>query len=200
MLLAPVVGLLAERWGGKILVVSGLVLQSAGLFWLVALTNPTTPYIDFVPAFVVAGVGMTLFFVPLASLVLGAVPARLEGVASGTNSAFRELGGVLGIAVLGAVFSSSGSYASGAAYVSGLKPAIAVGAGVVIIGAVTAMLVPARRRARAAAAGAGVAGVADLEAPDAREPGVPHGDGVWPFEPDLVPSGCREADLVGSTP
>ncbi len=201
MLLAPVVGLLAERWGGKILVVSGLILQSVGLFWLVALTSPTTPYIDFVPAFVVAGVGMTLFFVPLASLVLGSVPTRLEGVASGTNSAFRELGGVLGIAVLGAVFSSSGSYASGAAYVSGLKPAIAVGAGVVIIGAVTAMLVPARRRARAAAA-AGAAdgeGRAEVEAPDAGDPVVRHGDGIWPFEPELVGSGCRDADLVGST-
>ncbi|HWE68924.1 MAG TPA: MFS transporter [Acidimicrobiales bacterium] len=199
MLLAPVVGLLAERWGGKILVVSGLILQSAGLFWLVALTNPTTPYVDFVPAFVVAGVGMTLFFVPLASLVLGSVPARLEGVASGTNSAFRELGGVLGIAVLGAVFSSSGSYASGAAYVNGLKPAIAVGAGVVIIGAVTAMLVPGRRRARAAAADAGAVGTegAEVEAPDGLEPGVRHGDGVWP-EPELVRSGCTEADLVAS--
>jgi EmrB/QacA subfamily drug resistance transporter len=199
MLLAPVVGLLAERWGGKILVVSGLILQSAGLFWLVALTNPTTPYVDFVPAFVVAGVGMTLFFVPLASLVLGSVPARLEGVASGTNSAFRELGGVLGIAVLGAVFSSSGSYASGTAYVSGLKPAIAVGAGVVIIGAVTAMLVPGRRRARAAEAAVAGGGGLDSEAPGAHEPGVPLGNGVWP-EPELVRSGCRDADLVGSTP
>lgn len=102
---------------------------------------------------------------------------------------------MLGIAVLGAVFSSSGSYASGAAYVSGLKPAIAVGAGVVIIGAVTAMLVPARRRARAAAAGAG----AGAGAADAREPHVPHGDGVWPFEPELVRPGCRDADLVGSS-
>ena len=183
MLLAPIVGLMAERWGGKVLVVSGLVLQSAGLFWLVAITNPTTPYLDMVPAFVVAGVGMTLFFVPLASLVLGSVPAALEGVASGTNSAFRELGGVLGIAVLGAVFSSSGSYASGQQYVSGLTPAIAVGAGVVIIGAVAALLVPGRRRTRALAA------TADEAGSDSRS--------VW-GDPLAVPPGCREADLVGS--
>jgi hypothetical protein len=97
---------------------------------------------------VIAGVGMTLFFVPLASLVLGSVPKALEGVASGTNSAFRELGGVLGIAVLGAVFSSSGGYVSGRSYVNGLTPAITVGAVVVAIGAVTAMLVPAVRRSR----------------------------------------------------
>ena len=127
---------------------TGLVLQAVGLFWLAALVTPTTPYVDMVPAFVIAGVGMTLFFVPLASLVLGSVPTALEGVASGTNSAFRELGGVLGIAVLGAVFSSSGGYSSSQAYVNGLTPAIAVGAVVVAIGALTAMLVPAVRRSR----------------------------------------------------
>ena len=86
---------------------TGLVLQAAGLVWLAELVTPTTPYLDMVPAFVVCGIGMTLFFVPLASVVLGSVPKALEGVASGTNSAFRELGGVLGIAVLGAVFASS---------------------------------------------------------------------------------------------
>jgi hypothetical protein len=92
---------------------------------------------------------MTLFFVPLASLVLGAVPSSLEGIASGTNSAFRELGGVLGIAVLGAVFSSSGGYASPQNYVSGLTPAIWVGAAVVLLGVFTALLVPGRKRVRA---------------------------------------------------
>ena len=147
MLLAPLVGLLAERIGGKPLVVAGLVLQASGLAWLAAMVTPTTPYLDMVPAFVMCGVGMTLFFVPLASVVLGSVPASLEGVASGTNSAFRELGGVLGIAVLGAVFSSSGGYASGADYVSGLTPAILVGAGVVAAGAVVAALIPRRGRA-----------------------------------------------------
>jgi hypothetical protein len=72
----------------------------------------------------------------------------LEGVASGTNSAFREVGGVLGIAVLGAVFSSSGSYSSTQDYVNGLRPAILVGAVAVLLGTFTALFVPALRRAR----------------------------------------------------
>jgi EmrB/QacA subfamily drug resistance transporter len=148
MLLAPFVGMLAERLGGKPLVVTGLVLQAIGLTWLAVLVTPTTPYADMVPAFVLAGVGMTLFFVPLASLVLGAVPKALEGVASGTNAAFRELGGVFGIAVLGAVFSSNGGYASAQNYVSGLTPAVYAGAAVVAIGAVAALMVPGRRRNR----------------------------------------------------
>ena len=131
MLLAPVVGMLAERWGGKPLVVTGLVCQAVGLTWLALLVTPTTPYVDMVVPFVVSGMGMTLFFVPLASVVLSSVPRSLEGVASGANSAFRELGGVLGIAVLGAVFSAHGGYSSGQSYVDGMTPAVYVGAAVV---------------------------------------------------------------------
>jgi MFS family permease len=104
-----------------------------------------------VAPFVISGVGMTLFFVPLASLVLGAVPKSLEGVASGANSAFRELGGVLGIAVLGAVFASHGGYASGQEYVNGMTSAVYVGAAVVAVGALAAALIPGRRRRAAQA-------------------------------------------------
>jgi EmrB/QacA subfamily drug resistance transporter len=160
MLLAPVVGHLAERWGGKPLVVTGLALQAIGLTWLALLITPATPFADMVIPFVVSGMGMTLFFVPLASLVLGSVPKYLEGVASGANSAFRELGGVLGIAVLGAVFSSNGGYRSAADYVSGMTPAVYVGAVVVAIGAVTALVIPGRRRQRAS--------VAEVPAPEAK--------------------------------
>ena len=90
---------------------------------------------------------MTLFFVPLASLVLGVGAHVTRGVASGANSAFRELGGVLGIAVLGAVFSAHGGYRSGQDYVNGMTPAVYVGAAVVAVGAVTALVIPGRRRA-----------------------------------------------------
>ncbi len=145
MLLAPVVGHLSERWGGKPLVVAGLSFQAIGLAWLASVTTPTTPYGDLVAPFVVCGLGMTLFFVPIASLVLGTVRPSLEGVASGANAAFRELGGVLGIAVLGAVFSAHGGYVSGRAYVDGLVPAVWVGAAAVAVGGVVAMLVPGRR-------------------------------------------------------
>jgi len=149
MVLAPVVGQLAERWGGKPLVVTGLALQATGLAWLASILTPATPYADMVVPFILCGVGMTLFFVPLASVVLGTLPKALEGVASGANAAFRELGGVLGIAVLGAVFSSNGSYSSSQSYVSGLVPAVAVGAAVVAVGAFTAMALPRRRQLQA---------------------------------------------------
>ena len=148
MVLAPFIGQLAERLGGKPLVVTGLGLQAVGLAWLAAILAPGTPYADMIAPFVLCGVGMTLFFVPLASVVLGTVPTSLEGVASGTNAAFRELGGVLGIAALGAVFSSRGGYATPQDYVSGLVPAVAAGSAVVAIGALCALALPSRRRLR----------------------------------------------------
>jgi EmrB/QacA subfamily drug resistance transporter len=167
MVLAPVVGVLAERWGGKPLVVTGLVLQTVGLAWLATVVTPSTPYSQLIVPFIICGMGMTLFFVPLASVVLGAVPTSLEGVASGANSAFRELGGVLGIAVLGAVFSAHGGYRSGQDYVNGLVPAVYAGAGVVAIGALAALVIPGRRRRRA---------------PDLEQ--APVAVGAYPAEPD----------------
>jgi EmrB/QacA subfamily drug resistance transporter len=168
VLLAPVVGQLAQRWGGKPLVVTGLSLQAIGLAWLATVTTPTTPYMDLVAPFVVCGVGMTLFFIPLASLVLGAVPRALEGVASGANAAFRELGGVLGIAVLGVVFTAHGSYSSGQDYVNGMTAAVYVAAAVVAVGALAAMVVPNRRAGSAET---------DRVAPE-RAPDVAQADGV----------------------
>ncbi len=171
MLLAPLVGALINRVGAKALVVAGLMLQTTGLLWLALTVNAGTPYVDMVSPFIVAGIGMTLFFVPLASLVLGSVPTALEGVASGTNSAFRELGGVLGIAVLGAVFSSSGGYHSGQAFVNGLTPALEVGAAAVFLGMLTALAIPVARRVRAGRAAGAVTGVEGVEDGSAGELG-----------------------------
>jgi EmrB/QacA subfamily drug resistance transporter len=142
ILIAPLAGVLVGRFGARLLVGIGLGLQALGLGWFAFVLTPTTPYIDAVPAFVIAGIGMSLFFVPVASIVLASVPKNREGIASGTNNAVRELGGVLGVSVLGALFASFGGYASGTVFVNGLIPAVSVGAGVVALGALLTMLLP----------------------------------------------------------
>jgi len=124
----------------------GLALQAIGLFWIGRFTTPGVPYSDFVIPFVLSGAGMGLFFAPVANVVLSSVRPDQEGQASGANNAIRELGGVLGIAVLASIFSHTGGYASGASFVAGVVPAITVGAAVVMAGAVVAALIPARRR------------------------------------------------------
>ena len=143
MLVAPIAGALSDRIGGRPLLASGLLLQAIGLGWLALVASPTVPYLDLVPAFVVSGVGMSLFFAPVANVVLSSVRRTEEGIASGANNAIRELGGVLGIAVLGVVFSARGGYASAASFVAGLTPALWAGAAGVVVAAVAAMLIPA---------------------------------------------------------
>ena len=60
--------------------------------------------------FILAGSGMALVFAPAANAVLSSVRSDQAGQASGATNAIRELGGVLGIAVLATVFTSNGSY------------------------------------------------------------------------------------------
>jgi EmrB/QacA subfamily drug resistance transporter len=147
---APIAGALSDRLGGRVVVLTGLVLQSIGLFWVATVLSATVSYIALVPAFVVSGVGMGLFFAPVANTVLSSVRADQEGIASGATNAIRELGGVFGIAVLSAVFAANGGYTSAATFVSGVRPAVAVGALVVAVGAMAMAFVPRRRVARPA--------------------------------------------------
>ena len=90
-------------------------------------------------AFVLSGVGMSMFFVPVGTVVLGSVRPQEQGLASGANNAIRELGGGFGVAVLSSFCAASGSYLNPQSFVDGLKPAVAVGAAIVAIGAVAAL-------------------------------------------------------------
>jgi MFS family permease len=163
--IAPFAGALSDRIGGRVLLATGLGLQAIGLGWLAAMISPTVPYAALVPAFVISGVGMSLFFAPVANVVLSSVRRDQEGIASGANNAIRELGGVFGIAVLGAVFSAHGGYASGAAFVSGLTPAVWVGAAAVAVAAAAALFLPGSRQA-------GTAGEAAAASPAVASPAV----------------------------
>jgi EmrB/QacA subfamily drug resistance transporter len=146
--IAPVAGSLSDRIGGRPLLAAGLGLQAIGLGWLAAIASPTVAYAAMVPAFVISGVGMSLFFAPVANVVLGSVRRDQEGIASGANNAIRELGGVFGIAVLGAVFSARGGYSSGTAFVSGMSSAVWVGGAAVAAAAAAALALPRLRKAQ----------------------------------------------------
>ena len=93
-------------------------------------------------------VGMALVFAPAANAVLAAVRPEQAGQASGATNAIREVGGVLGIAVLATVFASNGSYESPQAYTDGMTSAVWVGAAVLAAGALAALFVPGRRPSR----------------------------------------------------
>ncbi len=154
LFVAPVAGALSDRIGGRPLMALGLAMQAVALGWLAVVSDPAVAYSALVPPFVIAGIGMGLFFAPVANVVLGAVRPEEEGQASGANNAIRELGGVFGVAVLASVFSHYGGYGGGQAFVDGLVPAVWVGAVVVGIGALAALAIPGRVRSAAPAGAA----------------------------------------------
>jgi EmrB/QacA subfamily drug resistance transporter len=146
MFVAPIAGALSDRIGGARLMGIGLTLQAGGLASLAAISTPTTPYWHLVVPFMVSGIGMAMFWAPVANVVLAAVRPEEEGKASGAQNAIRELGGVFGVAVLASVWSHYGSYSSGQSFVDGMVPALWIGAAVVFLGAVAAFLIPSRNR------------------------------------------------------
>jgi EmrB/QacA subfamily drug resistance transporter len=143
---APIAGALSDRIGGGRIMAVGLALQAAGLAWIAAVSTPTVAYADLVAPFFLSGIGMALFFAPVANVVLSAVRPEEQGQASGANNAIRELGGVFGVAVLASIFSTAGGYGSGQSFVDGMGPAVWVGAGLVGVAAVAALAIPRRTR------------------------------------------------------
>src|SRR6478609_4898116 len=144
MIVAPIAGALSDRIPAHRIIGTGLALQAAGLAWIAAVSTPTTPYADLIAPFAISGIGMGLFFAPIANLILGSVRTVEEGQASGANNAVRELGGVFGVAVLASVFSHYGGYSIGTAFVDGMNPAVFIGAVVVALGAVAAFAIRLR--------------------------------------------------------
>ena len=152
MLVAPVAGILSDRIGSRPLMAAGLFLQAAAVTWLALVSETGVAYGLLVPAFVMGGTGMALVFAPAANAVLGAVRPEEAGQASGATNAIRELGGVLGVAVLAAVFTGAGGFETPQAFVDGLVPALWAGAAVLAAGGFAALLIPGKRTARLAAA------------------------------------------------
>jgi EmrB/QacA subfamily drug resistance transporter len=142
--IAPIAGALSDRIGGQRIMGVGLALQAAGLAWIASVSTPTVPYADLVAPFFLSGIGMALFFAPVANVVLSAVRPQEEGQASGAQNAIRELGGVFGVAVLASIFTHYGGYGLPQEFVDGLRPAVAVGAAIVGLGALAAFAIPKR--------------------------------------------------------
>ncbi len=151
MVVSPLAGFFSERYGSRLFMATGLGLQALALGWMATVASVTTSYASLVAPFVLAGAGMSLVFAPAANAVLASVRTDQAGQASGATNAIRELGGVLGIAVLATVFTNHGSYVSPQAFVSGLVPAMWVGVGVLAAGALLAAALPFSTRADAAA-------------------------------------------------
>jgi EmrB/QacA subfamily drug resistance transporter len=157
MVVAPLAGVFSERLGSRPFMFAGLSLQAGALAWLASMISTHLAYSDMIVPFVMAGAGMALVFAPSANAVLSSVRTDQAGQASGANNAIREVGGVLGVAVLASVFTSAGGYGSPQEFVNGLIPAVWVGVAVLGAGALTVLVLPfqARQPAESQAQSAG---------------------------------------------
>lgn len=133
VVVTPIAGAISDRIGARSVVAVGLAMQAGGLAWLAVVDTPTVSYPVYLGAFLLSGLGMSLFFAPIACLVLHSVSREEEGIASGVNNMIREIGGVLGIAVMGAIFTAVGGYGptatvtAGQHFTNGMVAATAVG-------------------------------------------------------------------------
>ncbi|MER7932436.1 MULTISPECIES: DHA2 family efflux MFS transporter permease subunit [unclassified Streptomyces] len=147
MLVAPIAGILSDRVGGRPVAAAGLFLQAVGLGYMASVATAHASYGVQLPALIISGIGMALYFAPAANLVMSAVRPEEQGIASGANNALREVGGALGIAVMSSIFAAQGGYESAQSFVDGLRPALVTGSAVVAVAGIAALLIPGRRRA-----------------------------------------------------
>jgi EmrB/QacA subfamily drug resistance transporter len=149
MLAVPAAGALCDRLGARSLMVGALALEASGLGWLAAVAAPGVPYGSLVGPLVLVGLGSGAFFAPISHAVLGAVRPVEQGQASGASVAIRELGGVLGVAVLASILAAHGGGATPGPFIASATPALWVGAAAVALGAVAALALPRAARVSA---------------------------------------------------
>jgi EmrB/QacA subfamily drug resistance transporter len=103
MFAAPLAGRLTDRIGAKWIIVGGLSLMSLGILLMISQISPTTTHWSLVVPLMVTGLGMGMTFAPTTAAAMAQVPSRIMGSASGVLNTMRNLGQVLGIAVLGSI-------------------------------------------------------------------------------------------------
>jgi EmrB/QacA subfamily drug resistance transporter len=148
VIMAPIAGVLCDRLGPRPLLIGSMMLESVALAWLAAVAAPGVVYLDIAPALALGGVAAAGLFAPIQAALLGAVKAQEQGQASGVAMVIRELGGVIGVAVLGTVFAAHGSTASAGGFLAGFRPALFAGAAIAGVGALAAVSLPRARRDR----------------------------------------------------
>ncbi|HXY81592.1 MAG TPA: MFS transporter [Gaiellaceae bacterium] len=159
ILVAPVAGRLSDRVGSRWLMGAGMSLLGASLL-LYQRVGVHSDFWTLLPAMLLGGVGMALTMSPMTAAAMGAVPVDKAGVGSGVLNSFRQVGGAMGVAVMGAIVASyvhTGSHTllGEQQFVSGLHAALLVSAGLAFAGAGVAVAVvrtaPHPGRAHAAA-------------------------------------------------
>ncbi|MCO6009063.1 MFS transporter [Actinoallomurus purpureus] len=137
--MAPFAGTVARRLGTHVTVAAGLALNVVGMV-MVSFVGEGGGFLDLLPAFIAFGVGSGFTMLPLTDAVIGVLPPARAGAASGVLNAAREVSGLLGVTIIGAILTSRqsavlrGGSTPTHAFLSGYQLALLVGAAIVFVG------------------------------------------------------------------
>jgi len=145
ILVAPVAGKISDQVGPRWLMGAGMVLLSISLLLFGRLEVDST-FWGLLPAMLAGGFGMAITMAPTTSAAMGSVPVDKAGVGSAVINSMRQVGGSIGIAVMGALVATQLSVKSpedpryGPQFIDGFHLSVHVGAALVLVGAVIAVL------------------------------------------------------------
>jgi EmrB/QacA subfamily drug resistance transporter len=131
--LAPRMGALSDRFGSRWLVGGGMGLLAVMLFYYSELGAKESFWV-LLPALLIGGIGMSMTMTPTTAAAMSAVAVDKAGVGSAVLNSARQVGGSLGIAVMGAIV------AANATYLGGFHDALRLGAGLLVVGAAVAVV------------------------------------------------------------
>jgi EmrB/QacA subfamily drug resistance transporter len=138
ILIAPIAGRTSDRIGSRWMMACGMVLVGIQLVYLSTLGVDET-FWSLLPGFLAGGVGMALVMTPSAAAAMNGVPVDKAGVGSAVLNSFRQVGGSLGIALMGAIMANEiGGRRSPEAFVDGFSSALRVAALIAFAGAIVA--------------------------------------------------------------
>jgi EmrB/QacA subfamily drug resistance transporter len=144
ILVAPVAGKYSDQVGSRWLMGGGMVLLAGSLF-IFSRLDATSDFWDILPGLLVGGLGMAIVMTPTTSAAMGSVPIDKAGVGSAVLNSGRQVGGALGIAVMGAIVAEAvtavpGTPESAAQFVTGYQHALTVAALIALAGAVLSVV------------------------------------------------------------
>jgi MFS family permease len=140
ILLAPVAGRTSDRIGSRVPMTAGMILVGIHLL-LFSRLGANTDFWDLMPALALGGIGMALTMTPSAAAATRAVPVDKAGVGAAVLNAFRQVGGSLGIATMGAIMAARiGDPPTTTGFLDGFQRALEVAAVIAFVGAIVAFV------------------------------------------------------------
>ena len=144
IVIAPIAGRLYNRVGARWLMGGGMTIVGISLL-LYQRATVSSDFWTLLPAMILGGVGMAMTMSPMTAVAMGSVPVDKAGVGSGVLNSFRQVGGSLGIGLMGAILAAYlhhpiGTPASKVDYVNGMHAALAVSAAITFAAAIVAVV------------------------------------------------------------